>query len=375
MNVEDVEVKMLQAGEGDCIVVYFRDENFRILIDGGVASTYDLALRPYLKGLSSKGQKIDILIVTHIDRDHIEGIIRLLNENGYAKDPSIIHIGEIWFNGVRKIPRTLSPSAQIPCSEKGILNTMAANNQIRDTENNGTSEVSYAQGYSLSELIIKNGYTWNKSFKNGPVIKENDARIRIGSIVISVINPTTSVLEKLYKKWVEELKRWCLDVAINDDIIFDKAFEGYYLDELETETQLHTISSNEKCINWENEANKDDESLDSSITNRSSIVILIEYKGKTFLFPGDYPIRSLFGELPDCIDVVKLPHHGSGRNIDKNFIRNKAVSYYLLSTDGRKYKHPSFSIIGNIILHSKHEAELIKNYNIKGLEGIGELEI
>ena len=80
MNVEDVEVKMLQAGEGDCIVVYFRDENFRILIDGGVASTYDLALRSYLKGLSSKGQKIDILIVTHIDRDHIEGIIRLLNE-------------------------------------------------------------------------------------------------------------------------------------------------------------------------------------------------------------------------------------------------------------------------------------------------------
>ena len=161
---------------------------------------------------------------------------------------------------------------------------------------------------------------------------------------------------------------------MTDDILFDSAFEGFYLYESDNEIQLHSISSSIKNINWEKEAEKEDDSVDCSLTNKSSIVMLIEYKGHYLLFPGDYPIRSIADELPEYLDVVKLPHHGSGRSIDKNFIKNKMVSYYLLSTNGKKYNHPSKTIIGNVLLNSKIETQIIKNYNLEVLENIGVLE-
>lgn len=95
MKIKDIEITMLPAGEGDCIVVYFEDQNYRILIDGGVSSTYEENLRPYLQKLSSLEQKIDLIVVTHIDHDHLGGIIRLLKENGKADNPSLISIDEM----------------------------------------------------------------------------------------------------------------------------------------------------------------------------------------------------------------------------------------------------------------------------------------
>ncbi|RKJ47555.1 hypothetical protein D7Y05_16415 [bacterium 1XD42-54] len=63
------------------------------------------------------------------------------------------------------------------------------------------------------------------------------------------------------------------------------------------------------------------------MSNRSSIAVLISYKGIKLLFPGDCAIHFFEDMLPDKIDIVKLPHHGSGKNTDKNFIQNTYVSY------------------------------------------------
>lgn len=374
MKIKDVEITMLPAGEGDCIIVYFEDQNYRILIDGGISTTYDEYLRPYLQRLSSLGQRINLMVVTHIDRDHIEGIIRLLEDNGKADNPSIAFIDEIWFNGLSKIPKETPRAGTIPQAEKGILQNMASNNSIARIGLNGTVDISFSQGECLSELIKKNGYSWNQAFNGKSVIKEGVKEIRIGDIGITILNPTNRILGKLYKKWIEEIKRRCLNSIITDDKLFESAFEGYYLYESDSEVQISSISSNNSDINWEKEALKEDEKIDSSITNRSSIVMLIKYRELSLLFPGDYPLRSMADELPECIDVVKLPHHGSGKSIDKNFIKNKEVSYYLLSTDGKKYNHPSKTIIGNILLNSRIKAQIIKNYNINGLETIGVLE-
>ncbi len=81
----------------------------------------------------------------------------------------------------------------------------------------------------------------------------------------------------------------------------------------------------------------------------------------------------LFQEkLPKYIDAVKLPHHGSWANISREFIKNTSVSYYLLSTDGEKYGHPSPSVIGSIMDEAPIPAKIIKNYDLSQLETIGE---
>ena len=44
-----------------------------------------------------------MLVVTHIDNDHIGGIIELLKENGSNENPHIIEIRNIWHNSYRHL--------------------------------------------------------------------------------------------------------------------------------------------------------------------------------------------------------------------------------------------------------------------------------
>ena len=64
-----IGVKIFPAGYGDCFLVSIHnlDESFNILIDGGLGDTYKNVLKKELKKLSINGQKIDLLINTHID--------------------------------------------------------------------------------------------------------------------------------------------------------------------------------------------------------------------------------------------------------------------------------------------------------------------
>lgn len=40
----------------------------------------------------------NLLIISHIDQDHINGIKALLKENENSNSPKIIQIDEVWFN-------------------------------------------------------------------------------------------------------------------------------------------------------------------------------------------------------------------------------------------------------------------------------------
>lgn len=52
-------------------------------------------------------------------------------------------------------------------------------------------------------------------------------------------------------------------------------------------------------------AEEDDEKADAKLSNRSSIAVLISYKGIKLLFPGDCAIHFFEDMLPDKIDIVK----------------------------------------------------------------------
>lgn len=73
---------MFPALQGDCFFISFNDEKkTHILIDGGFEETYHQFLKIRLIEIAEKGEEIALLVVTHIDADHIEGIIELFKEN------------------------------------------------------------------------------------------------------------------------------------------------------------------------------------------------------------------------------------------------------------------------------------------------------
>ena len=96
------------------------------------------------------------------------------------------------------------------------------------------------------------------------------------------------------------------------------------------------------------------QALDSSITNLSSIMFLVDSAGKKMLFTGDGLgidiIESLSKrDLLDSrgklhVDVLKVPHHSSERNMSKQFFESVTTDIYVISANGRD-DNPSFSTL------------------------------
>ena len=71
MEINGVTIQMLPAASGDCIYLEFPDPDFRILIDGGYAKTYHKYLKKFLLNLAAEGKRLNLIVVTHIDKDMI----------------------------------------------------------------------------------------------------------------------------------------------------------------------------------------------------------------------------------------------------------------------------------------------------------------
>jgi glyoxylase-like metal-dependent hydrolase (beta-lactamase superfamily II) len=69
-----------------------------MLIDGGPPDTWPL-LEKRLSSLTAQGQAVDVAVVTHIDSDHIGGMVSLLSQ-----EPARSMIGDVWFNGAPQLP-------------------------------------------------------------------------------------------------------------------------------------------------------------------------------------------------------------------------------------------------------------------------------
>src|SRR5215510_7732684 len=94
------KVRMVPAGYGDCLWIEYGQEKkpFRILIDAGTLPTYKDVRKLVEKELNPSDRRFDLFIVSHIDTDHIDAAVKLLNS------PSLkLQYGQIWFNGWKQL--------------------------------------------------------------------------------------------------------------------------------------------------------------------------------------------------------------------------------------------------------------------------------
>lgn len=102
-----LRIEVLKAGYGDCIFITIEEDNcqvFTIMIDGGLQSAYqardkkdrlaDGCLKQKLDHMRSVGLSIDLLIVTHVDKDHIGGVLSWFKHDF----PTADFVKEIWIN-------------------------------------------------------------------------------------------------------------------------------------------------------------------------------------------------------------------------------------------------------------------------------------
>lgn len=121
----------------------------------------------------------------------------------------------------------------------------------------------------------------------------------------------------------------------------------------------------------------DDKSQDSSIFNKNSVVIKLQFEGVKLLLTGDVTpkrLEEITNKLvvdndgnPIDFDYVKLPHHGSYRSLNKTIIENLNCKNFIISTNGKKYFLPNKRALLKILKYSRRlkgeKINFIFNYN------------
>lgn len=93
MSVLNIEIRVEKADKGECIWIrYGTESKANIIIDSG-PGTFAKGYRKLMNDISELGEIVDLLVLTHIDNDHIMGFKKYIATN----DGKLIK--KIWVNG------------------------------------------------------------------------------------------------------------------------------------------------------------------------------------------------------------------------------------------------------------------------------------
>lgn len=340
-----MKVNINEAGNGDCLLL--QSGETAVLVDGGTASSY----QSWGKAVTSQ-KKLDCVIVTHIDSDHVNGIIKLLESTRLGT----FTIDQFLYNGA---PQILGLESSEIDEEHDQDYEQIATLHEKVTED---TEVGSSEGTSLSYLIKKLDLNVNAE----AIHTSNTKTFSIGELTFELISPNIEALEELKEVWLETLN----DDGISPKIIsksHSNAFEKYidslredYLEEI-TDLEEHSISSLAEF----------DYVRDNSLANKSSFAFLVKNKTSKLLMLGDCHAETLLTWLDNNklntieVDAVKLSHHGSKNNINTELIERVITENYIISTNGKVHNHPDLETLAIIAQKSKSSLKKIYiNYDI-----------
>lgn len=340
-TMDDVfRVELLPALHGDCIWIEYgpRDALRRILIDGGPLGAYG-ALRERVMRLDAGHRDFELLVVTHVDADHIEGALKLL-----ADTEAGVRFGDVWFNGWPQIAKAL-PHAP-PAAEPSA------------------GERAPKHGEYLALRITRAGAAWNRWFRGraihvGAVPGPLPSLVLDGGMTITLLGPTSVQLAKLRTEWDRAARR--LGAAPGDADAFGR--------QLDAAARYRGSSA---PPGPEEDLGDVARALDDSIANGSSIAFLAEYGGRRCALLGDAHAPATEqalrvaararGEQVLRLDAVKLPHHGSAGNVTEALLGAMDCRCFLFSTNGAKHAHPDDEAVERVIRHAPSAPHLVFNY-------------
>ena len=322
-------IEMLPAFDGDCLWIEYGSRNNpkRVLIDGGPIRT-TAALRSRIEKIKPpQRRKFELLIVTHVDSDHIAGVLKLLQA-----PPDGLFIKEVWFNAYPQ----LAP---------GML---------------GPREGEFLAVHFDREESKRAGY-WNGSFGGKACGAPSEGPLPSfaldGNLNITVLGPGPAALDKLRKQWKAVIEEYFTPGDIEqatDGLKKDKRYRPGYLGGPDVRA-LADAEFQE----------------DASPANGSSIIVLVKYEKHLCLLASDtFPstLISALYRLPDyshgrlSLSLVKIPHHGSMNNNSNDFYKMLDCPKYLISTNGDRHGHPHPEGIARILVNKRGPADLYFNY-------------
>jgi hypothetical protein len=315
---------MMPAREGDCLLVTYgnEQETRRILVDGGRSATWQ-DVRAHLQAVAQDPNVLELLIITHVDRDHIEGILGLIEDQSVA-----LRFKDIWFNGYHHLLGE--------CLES----------------------FGPVQGERLSSALMKPDRPWNRAFESCAVcVKPDGSAVSVqldGGMVLTILSPDRAKLRALEPEWRKEVT--AAGMIPGQPAIQPARPAGYEVmgGRIDVATLADTVFEE-----------------DPSKPNGSSIALLAEYDGRRALLTGDAHVGRLVEALRPLagaeggrlrLDAMKLSHHGSKHNLSSELIGLLDCRRYLVSTNGSYFGHPDREAIARVIKYGGANVEIAFNY-------------
>lgn len=208
------KLHVIQAQFGDSLLLEFGSAGKPryILIDGGPPGNYEADLRAALEHIVGIGGKLDLLVMSHIDNDHIVGVLDLLADLEYdqvSDRQARLRIDQLWHNSFEK---TLDPDGAITQQLQAIMSMASAANFAMPLATDAFLGVREGNRLRLAAQKLK--IERNRGFKNDLIMVDTALEpILFGPLSLRIAGPSQANLRALRKKWLEWLAETSRRVA------------------------------------------------------------------------------------------------------------------------------------------------------------------
>jgi hypothetical protein len=333
-NVADLRIRMrfsldvIRAGKGDCLMLHCgsKKEPSLIMIDGGPSGIYARHLRPRIERIRKASKlddetplSVDVLMVSHVDDDHIQGVLDLtseLRDQRANREPQLLSVRSLWHNTFDDLlsttPKELDAAAGFGAA------ALSGTIEVAGDEELDAAKVlaSIPQGRTLRDdaaFLSKGTQFWklNQEFKGKLIVAADPVKKLTldGGVTMTVIGPMQHELVDLQRdhdEWLRQQKKSARKRA---------------------ESSLAAF-------------------IDASVTNLSSLVLLAQAGRKRMLLTGDARGDKILDGLQSAgllkagtsstmhVDLLKVPHHGSANNVETSFFERVTADHYVFSGNG-----------------------------------------
>lgn len=324
-------LEALKAAYGDALLLHFGDPKAPSLaiIDGGPKGVYGSVLKPRLAALMKNKKRlkngrlpIRLVMVSHIDDDHVNGILAMANELAESTGERPYQIESLWHNSFDDIlgnsAQEMAASLQPFVSNVLSAGVLAAGAPLQHVHT-GLVMASVTQGRDLRNAAKKLGWDINKEFQ-GKLIRSAKSGAKpipmeaSGGMTFTVLGPREAKLKALQTEWDKQRKK-------------------------ASAAELPAMAA---------------AYADNSVFNLSSIIVMAESPGtdgkpRRMLLTGDARGDHILEGLEEAkllkdgmchVDLLKLPHHGSNRNMEASFFKKVTADHYVVSSNGDKFDNP-----------------------------------
>lgn len=311
-----LSLDVLRARKGDCLLLHYgsKDDPHLIVIDGGPSNVYKPQLRPRLVAVRRARKleeedplPVDAVMVSHVDDDHIQGILEMTKELRQPGVP-VLAADSLWHNTFDDLLGT-TPKELTTAAAFGTA-SLAGGTGAEVAEDLDTWKVlaSIPQGRQLRDDAQALGWKINKVFGKKLVLATSktksvdlDGGLRV--TVVGPMQPELQALQEAHDDWLREQNKKKTPATA--------ALAAF---------------------------------VDESVPNLSSIVMVVDSGGKRILLTGDARGDKILEGLELVglmkkkgtlhVDVLKVPHHGSANNLETSFFERITADHYVFSGNG-----------------------------------------